>query len=116
MLNSDDYPEILVGNYSGGFTLYKGVWPPSGVDVLGASDIILVPNPATSSVRVVNKGNRKLSGDAMIYNAEGEMLFTTNIDSDGFLNDISVLSPGLYFISLLFDDGLTGNSKLVIIR
>jgi len=116
-LNGDDYPEILVGNYSGGFTLYKGVWPPSGADELRSeSEITLIPNPATTSVRVVNHSNRKLSGDVLIYNAEGNLFFTTTIDRDGFLNDVAMLSSGLYFVTFQLEDGFCGISKLVIIK
>ena len=106
-----------MGNFSGGFTLYKGVWPPSGADELRSeSEISLIPNPATTSVRVVNRSNRKLSGEVLIYNAEGNLFFTTTIDRDGFLNDVTVLSSGLYFVTFQFEDGFCGISKLVIIK
>lgn len=111
-LNGDGYPEIIVGNYSGGLTLYKGVWPPSGITNQPEEILVsLYPNPAKDMVyiQMVNDENSIIN----IYNLNGKLINSVKMNQNEISIDVSRYKGGVYFIELITQER-TDVQKLII--
>ncbi|MFH1118358.1 MAG: T9SS type A sorting domain-containing protein [Bacteroidota bacterium] len=92
-LDNDGFPELAVGNYSGGITLFKGITPgPSGFEVPGhdSGEIFIVPNPGNGrmTITIQNEGEWQLS----VYSLSGMLL--KSIPAQGFSgNDVLITKP-----------------------
>lgn len=78
-----------------------------------SSQIICVPNPASSKIQVQHVGNAKFPISVNIYNVEGELLKTKTLSSNSELIDVSSLSKGVYVISTTIN-GIVEREKFII--
>jgi hypothetical protein len=99
-LNNDGYLDLIVGNYQGGVSFYKGVSKDIiGVDTYDALlhfNFDLFPNPADNSVtiRIHYEYNKLYTVE--IYNVMGQMM-SEHLISNNLLNlDTGNMSPGMY--------------------
>ncbi|MDY6348671.1 MAG: T9SS type A sorting domain-containing protein, partial [Bacteroidales bacterium] len=99
-LNGDSFPEIIVGNYAGGISYFRGVTPP---DHLSAgnnkkNDIIIAPNP--------NNGTFTIKGDAPLKRIEitdlsgRTLLVKDNIADNEFTVRLGNAANGMYFVKI----------------
>ena len=97
-INSDGYPDMVTGNYSGGVNLFKGTIPgPSGfheqhkLPTLG-----LFPNPASEKVAI----NFPVAGEWKLefYDITGHLIKTLEVAGDRTVVDINRMRSGLYLI------------------
>lgn len=99
-LNGDSFPEIIVGNYAGGLSYFRGVTPP---DHLSAgnnkkNDIIIAPNP--------NNGTFTIKGDAPLKRIEitdlsgRTLLVKDNIADNEFTVRLGNAANGMYFVKI----------------
>lgn len=104
-LNEDGYPDMIMGNYSGGLAYYKGVEPPMiGIDEKSYDDAIdIFPNPAEKTIRIINQTGKKIE-KIQIFNSLGKLMICINKFENSI--DIANLPAGVYFVCLI-----TGNSK-----
>lgn len=119
-LNADGYPDLAVGNYSGGVTLFRGVPPgPAGIDDKpGRHSLLKIsPNPGKGSIslRIEAEG----CWEVKVFNAQGILVkcFGMNgYETSG--QNFNRLSPGLYTIKAgnTTDSRLFLMSKLMITR
>lgn len=104
-INEDGHPEIVVGNYSGGLTLYKGVWPPSGIiETAENYPFSVFPNPASTVLNFEFKNKIIENYKVKLYNSNGVMIYT-GYPQNGKV-DISTLPQGLYFVTTEFLTGV----------
>ena len=83
-LNNDGYPELAVGNYSGGVTLFKGTPPgPSGIGQTGSDNgkLLIRPNPGNGqlNISISRTGEWQLS----LYTVDGLLLNTIPVAGPG---------------------------------
>ncbi len=119
-LNGDGHPDLAVGNYSGGITLFRGVPPgPTGFEHKTDSQglLLILPNPGKGSFnfRIEAGGCWELA----LYNAQGNLVKAFSMNGyETVRPDLSHLSPGLYTIKAgkSTDPRLIIMNKLMIIR
>jgi hypothetical protein len=102
-LNADDFPEMIVGNYSGGLSYFDGTpAPPAGFgEQKITGDFILFPNPATSFLSIQtfhpeNFGNLNIT----IFDIMGRKMAGFKSVQLKKNIDISQLKPGIYFVKI----------------
>ena len=78
----------------------------------GVAIITIFPNPAHSSVNV-ELGDDVRATDIRIFNAFGQLISTTNVNSSVTNIDVSQLPNGIYFIQILNGNELITTGKLV---
>lgn len=121
-LDNDNYPDLIMGNISGGLCYYKGVFPlHSGVGeyVLDQkNEFDIFPNPANESVYIKPGGffkGKKIKIE--IFSSVGKLILSSEINAE-VVNNIRVdhLHEGIYFCRLLTDSTYSVAKKLLIIR
>lgn len=106
-INNDQYPEMIVGNYSGGVSCFKGKHPNQvGIDEYSPSEFInaeLYPNPANDKI-FIKLPNALLfkESEIKIYNSLGTCVLTINENQQATLTtvDVSNLADGLYICNV----------------
>ncbi len=97
-INNDGLLDLIVGNYQGGVSFYKGVsaLTTSNIDNLIHFNFNLFPNPANNnfSIHILNEENKMYVLE--LYNVMGQI-----ISSEKIMNNIATfstekLSPGMY--------------------
>jgi len=100
-LNGDSYPDMIVGNYSGGLSWYKGApAPPAGLETLQpADDFFLYPNPAGNYFFIRSKSGNLPAGSVIsVFDVTGRKVAGENILRNQGKIDISTLHNGIYFV------------------
>ncbi len=105
-LDGNNFPEMVVGNFSGGVTYYSGTHPnPVGFAEYykNENNLEIFPNPAASNVNITIPNelkNKKILVE--IFNINGKVIFNKEIISpaSSATLDISQAPSGLYFIRL----------------
>jgi hypothetical protein len=122
-LNSDGYPDLITGNFSGGVAYYSGRTPvpysfvynepQSGTDIF-----TLFPNPATDKVSIAIEDEfRNLKLRFVITNLLGRVVTEKSTSgAEKFELDISTFPEGIYILSALSVNGIVNAKKFVIIR
>ncbi|MCL2289322.1 MAG: T9SS type A sorting domain-containing protein [Bacteroidetes bacterium] len=105
-LNGDNKPDLLVGNWAGGITYFKGSEPAEIEEPTEPlPDLIIYPNPTTGELRITNY---KLQvTDVEIFDVLGRKLLSpmSLISSEAVVN-ISHLPAGVYFLKIHTKDKL----------
>ncbi len=101
-LNNDNFPDMIVGNYSGGLTFYNGITPPPAI-VLDNTDrglgIKIYPNPANETLNIeYPKVNDFRVEKLAIMNVLGIEIFSTF----EMLNqiDLNEFEDGVYLLKI----------------
>ncbi|MFY9311552.1 MAG: T9SS type A sorting domain-containing protein [Bacteroidia bacterium] len=103
-INNDGLMDLIVGNYEGGLSFYKGSAnnPLSlqGVNDAVLWDVLYYPNPANSvlSVKIKNHSSKKYLLN--IYNTMGQQVYSQRIYSDLWTVNASELPQGVYICRL----------------
>ncbi|HOI87053.1 MAG TPA: FG-GAP-like repeat-containing protein [Lentimicrobium sp.] len=101
-LNNDGYPDLAVGNYSGGITLFRGTAPgPEGIVAEPDTDdtFRIFPNPASETLTVLF--SRQGRHTARIFDLNGRMI--KEIPAVGTASvtvGVEDLPAGIYIISV----------------
>jgi hypothetical protein len=104
--NNDGYPDIMIGNFSGGLNYFKGT-KPEGVGIkdakqIAAPDVKLYPNPADQYVNLsIDKYQDLQSLNIEIHDMTGRLILSkrTIANKNTRLNT-SELKQGIYFITV----------------
>lgn len=122
-INDDAYPDLVVGNYSGGLNLYKGIWPPSGLANSANNNrgIECFPSPAIDNVTVTITEQSSLSGSgyAKCYASDGTVLHEQQYSGSELQLDVSQWPTGICFVQLIDDDrsnDVVARIKVVVVH
>ncbi|GCD77089.1 hypothetical protein JCM31826_05710 [Thermaurantimonas aggregans] len=119
--DNDGWPEVLLGNASGGMHFFKGKAPsniglPNENDEASSSIYALFPNPATEYLIIRNKTSQEGKLKYAIYALDGRKVFRgegTWLDGQYQIN-ISTLAPGMYILYLSSSPGEAHALKFVV--
>lgn len=124
-LTGNDFPDLIVGNYGGGLSFYKGSEPkPFGVSTMSSqsgSCFKAYPNPVKDNLTIsflcLPTGNATLS----IHDLTGRIIHRRDIpDNRPMVLSMGNWEPGLYFITAEFEfaDGSyrIEREKVIVIR
>lgn len=126
-LNGDQYPDMIVGNFSGGLNYFSGIQAP-GVGIKEVTkafsgDLIIYPNPAQYLVNVAITGADPTAiTTTSVYSLTGQLLLQVERrGEDVYSVNIQDLANGLYILRVdLWSqrDGTraTFNRKLIVKR
>jgi len=102
-LNSDGYPELIVGNYCGGVSLYMGTTPgPAGI--ISKKDQskapVVYPNPSNGDFNVKTYGNEPWH--IRLFSSDGRLVTACTVPGsiNQSLNTMN-LAPGIYIAELI---------------
>lgn len=114
-INNDTYPDMVIGNYSGGVNLYKGTLPePAGIeDNQEIPQLGLFPNPASSEVKIILPGQGKWL--VAFYDIYGRIVNSKEVSSGQNVFDVNKMRSGLYIVVASHKNILL-SAKLTIIR
>ena len=112
-LNNDGYPDMIVGNYSGGLSYFDGTTaPPAGFGDWGkTSEFYLYPNPATNFIVINSTDPEKYKHLSFsIFNITGRKVMEIDQLHQNKKIEISKLKKGIYFVKIdCLQDKSTGN-------
>jgi len=99
-LNSDNYPDMIVGTKRGGVSLYMGNsnFISTFEELVVENMFKVYPNPTTGLLSVVNPFNASIR--YQVYSSIGQLVQSGEIKN---LLDVSNLTSGMYFV--LFEKG-----------
>jgi len=119
-LNGDHFPDLILGNYSGGCTYYKGITPPSlDIAIKEAPSISLsrsfkvFPNPCSDQITI--QPIQEENSPEFVRGAIFDVLMQQVKVLTGFTPDINVsdLKPGIYFLQIQYKSGDLRITKFV---
>ena len=112
-LTNETYPDLIVGNYSGGLSFLKGVHPSLlGIDDFAPSYMSaeIFPNPAYDKINISFPKNVALeTANISIYNSQGVCVLTMiqNMPPVTTIN-VTALADGLYICTITGKDKQNG--------
>ncbi len=104
-LNDDDYPDMLVGNYSGGLSWFEGTTkPPATIEETGQlqARISVFPNPADELLEIILAGAPGAGlQEISIFDLNGRKIKQVfiNFDQRSRIN-ISDIQEGIYILQV----------------
>ncbi len=115
-LNGDQYPDMIVGNYSGGLSLFMGdEAPPDGTYEIEQQQvgIKVFPNPAHDFLQITIEQNREFwLEQIIIYDLSGKIISQINIQqAKQHTVNISNLPNGIYLLQIGLNQ--TGHSEII---
>ncbi len=116
-INGDLYPDLFLGNYSGGLTFYKGTTPPAlnvgVVDFQSKNNShILKPNPAKDFVHIELKNDTENSTykKVIVYNQLMQKMDVEVLENTLYIKH---LPTGVYFVKIVNQNNEFSLLKLV---
>ncbi|MCX6310310.1 MAG: T9SS type A sorting domain-containing protein [Bacteroidetes bacterium] len=117
-LNNDGLYDIVMGNYSGGVSMWYGDANVSTGENISTwfSSFSLFPNPANDNLTI--KTDKIFPGKQtfFIYDLSGKEILRTKIISQQTQINVGELPSGVYICRLVDEHGFVANNKLVITR
>ena len=117
-LNNDGFFDVVMGNYSGGVSLFYGDNNLStGQNLLAEeSSFILFPNPANDQIEIKTQKEFPGKQTLVIRDLSGKEILTRIIYSQESYISVSEFPSGVYICTLTNSNGYSVNKKLVISR
>jgi hypothetical protein len=109
-VDNDGYLDLLVGNYAGGLSFYKGIVPPEKTVSVPQSpppadnSIIMYPNPAQNQLTVQTNSSIAIE-KITIYDMLGRNCLTVLQNFENI--DVSSLPTGVYVVKITDSEGVS---------
>lgn len=103
-INGDGLPDLLIGNYAGGVSLWYqdnplSVNPDSGIKAGAGMEVF--PNPAHLQTEIqCSNLNRENKTELDIFDMTGQKVFSLPCSAPSLTLDVSSLNAGIYFLNL----------------
>jgi hypothetical protein len=105
-ITGSDFPDLIIGNYSGGLSFYQGAIPkPFGVNNLQNKvkhDFEVYPNPASGSLTLSVNHTGIATAGLEVYDLTGRLLFTKNNLGSRQTIPVGEWNRGLYLFNVKF--------------
>ncbi len=117
-LNNDGYPDLAVGNYTGGITLFRGTAPgPEGIagDPDANDPFRIFPNPASETLTVLF--SRPVGITVRVFDLSGRIIKAIPAAGSASVTiGVGDLSAGIYILSVSSQERQTFRKKFSVIR
>lgn len=98
-LDNDNYIDMIVGNYAGGFAYFKGLpGVPASIGETVLPKIHCYPNPASNFLHIETE--QEETKHLQLFDLTGRKILETNFVGQYYQLDISALSPSMYILKL----------------
>ncbi len=113
-LNSDGFPEMILGFKRGGLNFFQGQ-EPTGISEIQSklNNINLYPNPTNNAFQI-NSESLNLPANITIYDISGRIIKQESLIIRNQLIEISNLSSGVYIVNIINKHRQTKNLRLII--
>ncbi|MCL2132576.1 MAG: T9SS type A sorting domain-containing protein, partial [Lentimicrobiaceae bacterium] len=107
-IDNDGFMDLLIGNYAGGLSFYKGITPPEKTvsvpqnKLPQENPIAIYPNPAQNLLTVQAKSGVTIRNIA-VYDMLGRNCLTLAQNFESI--DVSSLKTGIYVLKITCSDG-----------
>jgi len=104
-INSDGYPDAIIGNYSGGISYYMGVFASGNQQVSTQPGALkIIPNP--SEILTIHASDALIT-NIQVFDISGRIVLNTNTSpSTLYRAETSFLPAGLYFVQVTSNLGI----------
>ena len=110
-LNNDNNPDLIVGNYAGGFSYFEGrPGIPASIRKAEPAMVRCYPNPATNCIHIETTYDDITQ--VQIFDLFGRKILETNFIGQYYQLNISSLSPSIYILKLI-NNGKESYHKVV---
>ena len=96
--NNDGLPDLIIGNYRGGLSFFRGDLTSSISEVEEADKVLIYPNPANDqlTIELEEAGNYQLR----IYSSSGQLVLQDAFNTNRFQINTQSYQEGYYYIQL----------------
>lgn len=116
-LNNDGKIDLLIGNYSGGISLYMGGGPIGVNDYANKLEKPLIyPNPSNGNFIVELKANYYSNAQINIYDIIGHLVHSSTINATKTSLNLNHLKQGMYLLSISNNNKTTPFVEKIIIN
>ena len=117
-LNNDGFIDLIVGNYSGGLSFFKGTATVSTSDDLGelpSWNMDAYPNPANATVTIRINTDKNSAYKIELYNVMGQLIFSEKTTNRNITLATEQLKQGMYVCKVSELDA-AGNVKSGLVK
>lgn len=106
-LKGNDYPDLIIGNYSGGLSFYQGTTPkPFGIEYPGTfiqHGFDVFPNPASSQL-ILSFKRPGLASSLEVFDNTGRLVYNSDQLNQQTTIQVHSWRKGIYFFQVKFTD------------
>lgn len=98
-ITNDGYQDLIVGNYEGGVTFYKGAQSILSINEMPAKpswNFNLFPNPANSSITIKINNEQNSAYKIELFNVVGQLVFSEKMTSNTTVLNTLNYNSGVY--------------------
>jgi len=111
-LDNDIYPELLVGNWAGGISYFKGITVPDSTEktneIYPETQIEVFPNPAADKVTIkILSSQTEINGHIELFDISGRIVKNLEISEVTTTINISGLREGIYIGKIYLNNRLS---------
>ena len=102
-INNDGYLDLLVGNYAGGISFFRGCEPPEaeiGISETHPSNFLVFPNPSKGKFSIKNFEGQNQEITYYIYSVQGKIILTEKSSDDNVEIDLTDFAKGIYILKI----------------
>jgi Secretion system C-terminal sorting domain/FG-GAP-like repeat len=104
-ITNDTLPELVLGNFAGGVSLFKGTIPSGASEMETAPLFELFPNPTNDVIHIRSSTETEFLAEYIVYDISGKELLRQNIQTVSYDLPVQALSPGMYLLAVRMNDG-----------
>ena len=106
-VNSDNFPDVLSGNYACGAAFYKGIDLTSVSELTNkTSKITAYPNPSSNQIKIDLGNNATQNANIKLVSLLGKVLIQKNVTTNSVYLNLSGFSNGIYLVHFTNELGL----------
>jgi hypothetical protein len=114
-INGDNYYDVVIGNYSGGISLFMG---DAGVNVpefaYGKTPLHVYPNPTSNFVTVIYNDASSRRQLLEIFTITGALVHTEILWNSGAQVNVESFPAGVYLVSVTSENGIKQTTRLMV--
>lgn len=105
-LSNNDFPDMIIGNYRGGLSYYRGTTPrPFGTgkpDIPGQAGFDVFPNPASTNITLTHNNSGHYKVELQVFDLTGRLIFEEKALQSQLNIQVRNWNRGLYLFCVKF--------------